>query len=287
MNRDVRVALATQTQFVEVDNFPLSTTRSNQVNFALRAHLLVDQCCPLRSVGQCHTITQFVRGPTHSDPDSDDDQVTDQVIPPAFCTEELAVINSHYFRFLWGSFKAAKVKGFQNAMGKFFFVDLGNFLINIHPLSLQHCYTSTCSTNPKGDAQPGNLLLILTDQCRELRESSTQPIRKYQRRIADYVMYDRRNEMYSIVGEIKSDQSDAESQNVEQMVGLFRKDQQAMLGFTCNKEAIIPRVLIQHQGTLTLNVLQKLSLAEQECSLSIRKLAQLFIAFISIVNIAL
>ena len=35
------------------------------------------------------------------------------------------------------------------------------------------------------------------------------------------------------VGEIKSDASeDAEVQNVEQMVGLFRQRQQAMLGFT-------------------------------------------------------
>ena len=154
-------------------------------------------------------------------------------LTPAFATDELVVLNFQYSGHLWDSYQAARVKGFQNAMGKFLFVELGNFLINIHPLCL---YTSACSTNPKGDAQPGNFLVILTDECRELRANSTPKIRKQQRRIADYVMYDRRNDMYSIVGEIKSDaRDDAEVQNVEQMVGLFRQRQQAMLGFTCNK----------------------------------------------------
>ena len=64
-NGNVGVALATQTQFVEVDQVRLPTTTSNQATFALRAHLLVSECCRLRSVGPCHIITQFVRGPTH------------------------------------------------------------------------------------------------------------------------------------------------------------------------------------------------------------------------------
>ena len=137
--------------------------------------------------------------------------------------------------------------------------------MHIHPLCLHQCYKSACSTNPRGDAQPGNVLVILTDDCRELRTVANTKLRKQQRRIADYVMYDRRNEMYSIVGEIKSDASeDAEVQNVEQMVGLFRQRQQAMLGFTCKNEAITLRILIQQQNTLTLTVLPPLSLAEEE-----------------------
>ena len=36
-------------------------------------------------------------------------------------------------------------------MGKFFFMELGNFLIHTHPLCLHQCYKSTCSTNPRGD----------------------------------------------------------------------------------------------------------------------------------------
>ena len=282
-NGNVGVALATQTQFVEVDKFLLSTTTSNQATFALRAHLLVSECCLLQSVGQCHSITQFVRGPTQPNPDSDDEQATDPIIPPRFASDELVVINFQYSSHLWDSYQAARVKGFQNAMGKLFFMELGNFLIHIHPLCLHQCYKSTCSTNPRGDAQPGNLLVILTDDCRELKTVANTKIRKQQRRIADYVMYDGRNEMYSIVGEI----SKGEDANVEQMVGLFRQHQQAMLGFTCNNEAITLRILIQNQNTLTLTVLPPLSLAEEEYSQSMRKLAELFLAFISIVNIAL
>ena len=46
-------------------------------------------------------------------------------------------------------------------------------------------------------------------------------------------MYSCWRDVYTPVGEIKSDASeDAEVQNVEQMVGLFRQRQQAMLGFT-------------------------------------------------------
>lgn len=172
----------------------------------------------------------------------------------------------------------------RSAMGKFYFFHFGKFLIKVHPTSIQRCYTSACSTNPKGDAQPGNFVIVLTDECRELRQNTTKRISKHQRRVADYTIYDKRNEMYSIVGEIKSDESDAENQNFEQMVG---KNQQAMLGFTCNKEAIIPGILIQQpQGTLALHTLQTLSLDEENYSVSIRQLAQLFIAFTGIVNIA-
>ena len=87
--------------------------------------------------------------------------------------------------------------------------------------------------------------------------------------------------------ELKSVESEAESQNVEQLIGLFHKNQQAMLGFTCNPRAIIPRILLHRQGLLELLTLQPLSLDEQSYLHSLHRLATLFIAFISIVNIAL
>ena len=111
-NGNVGVALAMQTQFVEVDKFLLSTTTSNQATFALRAHLLVSECCLLQSVGQCHSITQFVQGPTQPNPDSDDEQATDPIIPPAFASDELVVINFQYSSHLWESYQAARVKCF-------------------------------------------------------------------------------------------------------------------------------------------------------------------------------
>lgn len=136
----------------------------------------------------------------------------------------------------------------------------------VHPDTVQWRYTcrSLHSTNPSGDAQPGALDIILTDLPRDLRQpSSNERKRNHQRRIADYVLFDYHKGMYCIVGEIKSDEMvGAESQNVEQMVDLFRKNQYAMLGFTCNPYSIVPRVLIQVEGTLKLYTLPTLSLNE-------------------------
>ena len=93
--------------------------------------------------------------------------------------------------------------------------------------------------------------------------------------------------MYSIVGESKSAEEDAaEYQTVEQLVGLFRKKQKAMLGFTCNPSAFIPRVLLHKQHTLEMQTLQPLSLASENFPTSLRSKAELFIACITIVNIA-
>ena len=156
----------------------------------------------------------------------------------------------------------------------------------MHPAHIQKQFTSSCSTNPQGPAQPGNMEILITDKPRELRQSKT-PEKLCQRRVADYVLYDGRNKMYSIVGESKSVESEAESQNVEQMIGLFRKNQQAMLGFICNPRAILPRILLHRQGKLELLTLQPLSLDEQSYLHSLHRLATLFIAFISSVNIAL
>ena len=159
-------------------------------------------------------------------------------------------------------------------------------MCTLHPAHIQKHFTSSCSTNPQGPAQTGNMEILITDKPRELRQSKT-PEKLCQRRVADYVLYDGRNKMYSIVGELKSVESEAESQNVEQMIGLFRKNQQAMLGFTCNPRAILPRILLHRQGKLELLTLQPLSLDEQSYLHSLHRLATLFIAFISIVNIAL
>lgn len=285
-NRQVQVYFATQIHSVEVGGVVLPTTTSTQPNFSLRVHLLVDQCCLLRPRGPCHLITQFVRAATTSEPDSDDEQIADVEIPPAFSNDELVALNAFY-PYLWCSFQNAKKKQFQNAMGNFFFVEFGKFLLRVHPQDSQQCFISTCSTNPTGEGQPGNFVIVLTDECRNTRQNTSKQHHTFQKRVADYTLYDNRNKMYAIVGEIKSDHSDAESQNIEQMVGLFRKNQQAMLGFTCNSEAFIPRILIQQQGVLSLHILQSLSLDDEACFTTVGEIAKLFIAFTSIVNIAI
>ena len=97
------------------------------------------------------------------------------------------------------------------------------------------------------------------------------------------MVYNHDTEVYTIVGEIKSDSSVAENQNIEQMIGLWRKNQCAMLGFTCNRELIEPRVLIRKENVLMLYRLPQLSLEGDSTKCSLLQLAELFIAFTSFV----
>ena len=144
-NHTVRVGFGTQAQYVDVNASPLSTTNSTQATFGLRAHVLVDQCYQLQFRRPCHLITQVVRRATTTDADSDDEQVPDPVLPPAFTQEELTVLNDTYCNFLWPSFQQAVSKKFQNAQGKHFFVSLGNFLKRVHLPQIQQYYESRCS----------------------------------------------------------------------------------------------------------------------------------------------
>ena len=110
------------------------------------------------------------------------------------------------------------------------------------------------------------------------------PVSVPQVRVADYVLSEKRNAMYCIVGEIKSDNTSATAQQIEQMVGLFRKQQQAMLGFTCNRCTFVPRILTQKGGHLRLFQGAEVSLDDDT---SLAYIANLFLAFASIVKITL
>ena len=282
------VTLATSSQSVELNNVPLSTTNSSQSEFALRAYLLTTECFRLCDTGECHTIQQHTRPASTAVADSDDEQVPDPAIPPAFSDDELVVLN-YLYPDLWSFFQNAKASNFQNAAGKIFFAKFGEFLLK-HSVSRNHL--SLISTNPSGDAQPGAMEIIHTDPSRDMRHSRSQKVQIWQKRIADYVLFDTGRRMYCIVGEIKSEDTTAESQNIEQMIGLFRKNQYAMLGFTCNPGSIMPRVLIQvvtDEGVrnLRLYTLPTLSLSAKKYQDSLLDLARLFIAFTSVVNITL
>ena len=61
-----------------------------------------------------------------------------------------------------------------------------------------------------------------------------------------------RSSIYTIVGELKSDDTPAEQQNIEEMLGVWRKNQTALLGFTCNNESVHLRVLLAEEKQLRL-----------------------------------
>ena len=282
-----------QSSSVKLASSFLSTTPISQPHFANRARIVVGECFCMCDPDVCRTIQQRTRMATPADAvgDSDDEQIPDIAIPPAFSEYELSALN-YVYPSLWRSFHTAKDKKFQNAAGQMFFTKFGEFLILVHSSCNWYRYQSAHSTNPSGNAQPGALEVIHTAPSKALRQQSSEVIQTHQKRIADYVLFDVEKRMYCIVGEIKSEAAmEAESQNIEQMVGLFRKNQYAMLGFTCNPEFIQARVLIQdiNEGVrnLRLYTLGKLGLSAKACQLSLETLAELFIAFTGVVNTTL
>lgn len=62
--------------------------------------------------------------------DSDDEQIEDPPIPPAFTAEELGAVDGDYQK-LRAAFESALWYHFGNAAGKFFFLMLGNFVLHL------------------------------------------------------------------------------------------------------------------------------------------------------------
>ena len=73
-----------------------------------------------------------------------------------------------------------------------------------------------------------------------------------------FVVFDHSKNIDTSVGELKSDDSPAEQQNSEEMLGVWRKNQTALLGFTCNNESVHLRVLLAEENQLRLYRLPEL-----------------------------
>ena len=104
--------------------------------------------------GKCCTVTQKVREASSGASDSDDEQVADPAIPPAFTDSELLVVQTYHEK-LCSAFRSAvvHVHHFTNAAGKTFFYHLVEFILILHP---NKQYVPYISTNPHGDCQPGS-----------------------------------------------------------------------------------------------------------------------------------
>ena len=74
------------------------------------------------------------------------------------------------------------------------------------------------------------------------RSESGGDVVTHQERVADFVVLNKQFH-YSVVGEIKSETTGGNRQNVEQMVGLWQSGQKMMLGLVVNPKEILPHVL--------------------------------------------
>ena len=247
-----------------------------------QAQVLTSFVSFLNASGKCCTVTQKVREASSGVSDSDDEADPDPAISPAFTDSELLAVQIYYVK-LCSAFRSAVVHQFTNAAGKMFFYHLAEFILILRS---NKQYVPYISTNQHGDCQPGsaNITHTIPKPCTSQSEVSSTTTSSSTEKVSDFVVFDHSTKIYTIVGEIECDNDEAEQQNIEQMLGVWRKHQRAMLGFTCNKTFVLPRVLMAEDNSLVLYSFPKLPLSENDLSKSLRMLAELFLAFTSFVD---
>ncbi len=134
------------------------------------------------------------------------------------------------------------------------------------------------STNPKGFYQPGSLSVEWVTPAKNTR-SESGVVTTAQERVADFVVVNQG--VYTVVGEIKTEERGGETQNLEQMVGLFQKDQKVMLGLVVNPTYITPQILVRGQEKITCYYLRTLPLDDDDVTLrdSLKQLAEMIVYF--------
>ena len=183
-----------------ITGVPIPATYKSSSNMA-QAKVLTSFASALSaSDGDCCTVTQKVQEASHSVSDSDDEQLPDPALPPAFSTTELALVqvcskNLHF------AFRSAVTHGFTNAVGKMFFYHFAAFILLLRPTDQFKPYIST---NPHGDCQPGSSSLTHTVPKRKTRDTEANDTSSSTtERVADFVVFDQSKTIYTIVGEIK------------------------------------------------------------------------------------
>jgi hypothetical protein len=170
-----------------------------------------------------------------AEPESDGEDIPDPGCIPAFNDEELVAVRIH-FRNLFDAYTRAMDIGLYNCVGKYFldavgqYVDLCTRLDSTTPSHF--LYTHNTST---GSPQPGALYIKWSLQSKGVKTNE---------RYADNITYDKHNFMNVIVSKVEEDEESAiEAQNNEQMFGLWKGSQQAMLGLEAQGHTVRPKVL--------------------------------------------
>ena len=93
--QEVRISALSSHKLV-LDQTEICTTAYSFNNY--RAQLIAQHVGELYPPGNCLGIIQHVRNHTDSVPDSDDEQIYDEEIPPSFTNTELPVVEACYKR---------------------------------------------------------------------------------------------------------------------------------------------------------------------------------------------
>ena len=162
------------------------TTYSSSINMD-QAKVLTSFVSFLNASGKCCTVTQKVREASSGVSDSDDEEVADPAISPAFTDSELLAVQTYYEK-LCSAFRSAVVHQFTNAAGKMFY-HLAEFILILRP---NKQYVPYISTNPHGDCQPGsaNITHTIPKPCTRQPEASSTTTSSSTEKVSDFVVFD-------------------------------------------------------------------------------------------------
>ena len=210
--------------------------------------------------------------------ESEDEDVTVDEVQPEFNDVQKGIVNDH-FQHLHRMYGATMDHGLYNCIGKDF--------LRISAMYIKHCFIDTnklmniwcLSSTAKGKFQPGALFLNWSLPKRPLRANDenlryTIPHEKY----ADNVVYDSEKKVNIVVCEVKVDaDAPVEPQHIEQMVGLWKGNQRAMLGLQLGGKIVVPKVVLLENTSLNLYYLPELDLSN---SAAFSELLNLMLAFL-------
>ena len=252
-----------------------------------KARLLITSALeiPMLKVGEENLIKQHSAGAINPTSDSDDEQVPTSPVVPAFTTTELSVVQSAFDRTL-EAYRDGMDIGFTNCIGKNFAVKICEYVDTCCWSGREHkCLISTAT----GPTQPGACYIKWETPPRHIRSESDAPVVTLHERYADAIVYSKASLQNKVVIEIKDEigtDKTAEAQHNEQMVGLWRCDQHAMLGLEFYSDTVQPKVLLRLYGKDVLNMfyLPRLKL---EDGADLLVLTELLVAFMVYVKCSL
>ena len=217
------------------------------------------------------------RVPGNGDVDSDDGvEYTDRAVINPFNSLDFDYFQRR-LKSLYYRYHGAKRASFQNAQGKFFFT-LFTAILALDHVEMDFLH----STNPSGDSQPRafEVSWILNIPTTGSNTQESQRSERQQLRVADFVAWDFERNIYTIVGEIKSDnRAPVFFQSLEQMLGLFKKQQKVMLGLVCQPSFVTPVIVRQTDSHIIVTPLQKLDFTNNISNMI--ELTELLISFVN------
>ena len=274
---------------VSILNDPSIITCSEaDLNDVSRAKELLSTLTRLGSGTKPHFVPNFGPGDTGDGDSSDEDVPLTHDRPLLFTPGELHTIQLSLER-VWKHYHRAVSGHFSNGPGKFFMCYLAEYF-GCASASTSTRFESSLSTTSGGsgsigemDTQTGSsMITAYTINKQDTRQARLRRFVRHShiKRYSDVSTYDHLNGIFITAGEIKSTIDAANSQNLEQMLGLWRSTQKFMLGWSINPEHINCRILVKDdQASLHLYQLQ-----ETNNISSIRHLAELYLACILLVD---